>query len=94
MEKSIDIAVLVGSLRKASLNRMMANVLIAQASSPLKLETVEIGHQPEAYVGHANKLFGPNGTLINEDTRKFLSGFMQAFGVWIEADANSTGIGS
>jgi hypothetical protein len=35
MEKSIDIAVLVGSLRKASLNRMMANVLIAQASSPL-----------------------------------------------------------
>ena len=46
MEKFIDIAVLVGSLRKASLNRMIANVLIALASSPLKLEIVEIGHLP------------------------------------------------
>ena len=46
MQKSIDIAVLVGSLRKASLNRMMAHALIALASAPLTLEIVEIGHLP------------------------------------------------
>lgn len=184
MERSVDVAVLVGSLRKASFNRMMANVLIALAPAPLKLEIVEIGDlplynqdsenqppaswtrfrerirsanavlfvtpeynrsvpaalknaldvgsrpygksawsgkpgavvsvspgaiggfganhhlrqslvflnvpampQPEAYIGHADKLFDTNGNLTNEDTRKFLNGFMQAFGSWVAANS-------
>ncbi len=37
-----QIAVFVGSLRKESFNRKMANVLIALAPEPLKLEIVEI----------------------------------------------------
>jgi chromate reductase len=40
------VAVLVGSLRKASLNRKMAKVLIAMAPSPLELGIVEIGALP------------------------------------------------
>ena len=38
-----DVAVIVGSLRKASLNRKMANALAALAPAELKLEIVEIG---------------------------------------------------
>jgi chromate reductase, NAD(P)H dehydrogenase (quinone) len=40
------IGVIVGSLRKQSLNRKMAQALIALAPAPLKLEIVEIGHLP------------------------------------------------
>jgi len=38
-----DVAVIVGSLRKASLNRKTANALAGLAPASLKLETVEIG---------------------------------------------------
>ncbi|HTI88080.1 MAG TPA: NADPH-dependent FMN reductase [Alphaproteobacteria bacterium] len=41
-----NIAVLVGSLRKDSLNRKMANALIELAPSSLKLQIVEIGQLP------------------------------------------------
>jgi chromate reductase len=41
-----DVAVLVGSLRKESLNRKMARALIAIAPPSLKLEIVEIGQLP------------------------------------------------
>ena len=40
------IAVLVGSLRKGSLNRKMANALVALAPGSLKLDIVEIGDLP------------------------------------------------
>jgi chromate reductase, NAD(P)H dehydrogenase (quinone) len=39
-----QVAVLVGSLRKESLNRKVAHALIELAGSPLKLEIVEIGN--------------------------------------------------
>jgi chromate reductase, NAD(P)H dehydrogenase (quinone) len=182
MEKPINVCVLVGSLRKASINRMLANALISLAPSSLKLDIVEIGQlpffdqdletgaspaswtafrqrvkaadavlfvtpeynrsvpavlknaldvgsrpygssvwdrkpgaivsgspsaiggfganhhlrqslvflnvptmqQPEAYVGHADKLFDEHGKLNSDGTRKFLQQFMQAFANWIE----------
>ena len=40
--------------------------------------------QPEAYVGHADKLFDEHGKLVNDGTRKFLQEFMQAFASWVE----------
>src|SRR5229473_6250866 len=40
--------------------------------------------QPESYLGGADKLFDTEGKLINDVTRKFLQGFMQAFAQWIE----------
>jgi chromate reductase len=174
--------VLVGSLRKASFNRMLASALISLAPSSMKLETIEIGQlpfynqdieidpppapwtafrqrvkaadavlfvtaeynrsvpavlknaldvgsrpygasvwdrkpgaivssspgaigafganhhlrqslvflnmptlqQPEAYVGHVDKLFDEDGKLTSDGTRKFLQEFMQAFVNWIE----------
>src|SRR6266478_5395020 len=182
MEKPMNVCVLVGSLRKASFNGMLANALIWLAPSSLKLDIVDIGQlpfynqdletdpppapwtafrqrvkaadavlfitpeynrsvpavlknpldvgsrpygssvwdrkpgavvsgspgaigafganhhlrqslvflnvptmqQPEAYVGHADKLFDEQGKLVNDGTRKFLQEFMQAFASWAE----------
>jgi chromate reductase, NAD(P)H dehydrogenase (quinone) len=42
----MNVCVLVGSLRKASFNRMLANALISLAPSSMKLDIVEIGQLP------------------------------------------------
>lgn len=39
---------------------------------------------PEAAVGNALSLFDPEGRLINDSTRGFLTGWGQAFTAWIE----------
>jgi chromate reductase len=39
--------------------------------------------QPEAYIGGAAKLFGANGEIENESTRKFLISFMSSFAEWV-----------
>ena len=39
--------------------------------------------QPEAYVGGVGNLFSPDGELINDGTRDFLTQFMSAFAEWI-----------
>src|SRR5450755_3232221 len=46
MDKIRDVAVLVGSLRKDSLNRKVANTLAELAPSALKLSIIEIGQLP------------------------------------------------
>lgn len=186
MERTRDVAVFVGSLRKDSINRKVANALVEVAPAALTLSIIEIGHlpiynqdvdesppqawtqfreriraadavlfvtpehnrsvpaalknaidvgsrpygknawngkpgavvsaspgniggfganhhlrqslvflnvpampQPEAYLGGADKLFDANAKLINDGTRTFLHGFMQAFAAWIEANGNS-----
>ena len=44
--RSSNVAVLVGSLRKASLNRKLANALVELAPPELKLRSVELGDLP------------------------------------------------
>lgn len=46
MDKTIDVAVIVGSLRKGSVNRMVAQALIELAPKNLALSIVEIGDLP------------------------------------------------
>lgn len=46
MSKKFKIAFLVGSLRKGSFNRMVANALIARAPADFDCEIVEIGDLP------------------------------------------------
>jgi chromate reductase len=186
MDAVRDVAVLVGSLRKDSINRKVANALAELAPSSLKLSIIEIGHlplynqdgdasppaawtefrtrvkaaaavifvtpehnrsvpaalknaldiasrpygqsawngkpgavvsaspggiggfganhhlrqslvflnvpampQPEAYIGGADKLFDAGGKLVNDGTRTFLHGFMQAFTAWVAANAKA-----
>jgi chromate reductase, NAD(P)H dehydrogenase (quinone) len=45
--------------------------------------------QPEAYLGHADKLFDASGKLVNDATRTFLQDFMHAFDAWITANTKS-----
>ena len=44
MDKIHDVAVIVGSLRKGSLTRHVANALAGLAPATLKLSIIEIGH--------------------------------------------------
>jgi chromate reductase len=46
MDKTMNVCVLVGSLRKASFNGMLANALISLAPSSMKLDIVELGQLP------------------------------------------------
>ncbi len=46
MSKTYDVAVIVGSLRKDSINRKVANALADLAPAPLKLSIIEIGDLP------------------------------------------------
>lgn len=46
MDMPMNVCVLVGSLRKASFNGMLAKALISLAPPSLKLDIVEIGHLP------------------------------------------------
>jgi chromate reductase len=182
MDKSMNVCGLVGSLRKASFNGMLANALISLAPPSMRLDIVEIGQlplynedlesaappapwtmfrrrikaadavlfvtpeynrsvpaalknaldvgsrpygssvwdrkpgaivsaslgaigafganhhlrqslvflnvptmqQPEAYLGHVDKLFDEHGKLVNDGTGKFLREFMLAFANWVE----------
>jgi chromate reductase len=42
--------------------------------------------QPEAYLGHVDKLFDEQGKLAGDGTRKFLQEFMQSFAHGVEAN--------
>jgi chromate reductase len=75
MAKTIDVAVLVGSLRKDSINRMAANALIELAPAELRLGIVEIGQlqlynqdlddQPPAeWTAFRERIAGSNAVLF------------------------------
>jgi chromate reductase len=46
MEKPVNVCGVVGSLRKVSLNRMLANTLMSLAPTSMRLDIVEIGQLP------------------------------------------------
>jgi chromate reductase len=41
---------------------------------------------PEAYIGNAASLLGPDGRLVNESTRDFLRKFAEAFARWVDTN--------
>jgi chromate reductase len=46
MNTTYDVVVLVGSLRKDSINRKVANAIVELAPASPKLSIIEIGHLP------------------------------------------------
>lgn len=61
-----------------------ANHHLRQSLAFLNMPTLQ---QPEAYIGAAQTLFGEDGKLKNDDTRKFLSTFAEKFADWIDRNA-------
>jgi chromate reductase, NAD(P)H dehydrogenase (quinone) len=59
-----------------------ANHHLRQSLVFLNVPTMQ---QPEAYLGGADKFFDAQGKLVNDGTRKFLQGFLEAFSAWIAA---------
>ena len=62
-----------------------ANHHLRQSLVFLNVPTLQ---QPEAYIGHADKLFDDQGKLTNDGTRKFLADFLAAFDKFIAANAS------
>ena len=52
---------------------------------------VPVMPQPEAYIGGAANLFGPDGAITNDTTREFVTKFLAAFAQWIERNTASKG---
>jgi chromate reductase len=70
----------VVSVSPGAIGGFGANHHLRQSLVFLNVPTMQ---QPEAYIGGASKLFDDKGQMTNEDTRKFLQGFMEAFARWI-----------
>jgi chromate reductase len=70
----------VVSASPGSIGGFGANHHLRQSLSCLNVFTLS---QPEAYISQVASLFNAEGTLINEDTRQFLTKFMNAFASWI-----------
>jgi chromate reductase len=74
----------IASVSPSAIGAFGANHHLRQSLVFLNMPTLQ---QPEAYIGHADQLFGPDGALTNDGTRKFLQSFMQAFGDWVAVTA-------
>jgi chromate reductase len=58
-----------------------ANHHLRQSLVFLNVPTMQ---QPEAYLGHADKLLDAQGKVSNADSRKFLSGIIDGFAHWVD----------
>lgn len=57
-----------------------ANHHLRQALVFVNMPTMQ---QPEAYIGHASKLFDDTGAITNDSTKVFLTKFVEAFAEWV-----------
>ena len=73
--------VAVVSVSLGAIGAFAANHALRQSFVFLNMPAMQ---QPEAYIGHAAKLFNDQGELVAEDTREFLGKFLHAFAQWIE----------
>ncbi|MFC3196298.1 NADPH-dependent FMN reductase [Parapedobacter deserti] len=71
----------VVSVSPSAIGAFGANHHLRQTLAYLNVPTMA---QPEAYIGQANELFGENGDLVKDTTKKFLQDFMEAFARWVE----------
>jgi chromate reductase len=71
----------VVSVTQGVLGAFGANHHLRQSLVFLDMPTLQ---QPELYIGAAGKLFDDQDRLANDDTRKLLTKFIDAFAAWIE----------
>jgi chromate reductase, NAD(P)H dehydrogenase (quinone) len=71
----------VVSVSPGSMGAFGANHHLRQSLVFLDMPTLQ---QPEAYIGHADKLFDAAGALVNASTREFCAKFLGSFDAWIK----------
>ncbi|MFL5563342.1 MAG: NADPH-dependent FMN reductase [Gemmatimonadaceae bacterium] len=71
----------VVSVSPGAIGAFGANHHLRQSLVFLDMPTLQ---QPEVYLGGVAKLVDQEGNVINEDTKKFLTGFLEKFAGWIE----------
>jgi len=74
------------SVSPGAMGAFGANQHVRQMLVFLNVPTLQ---QPEAYIGHADKLFDQQGRIAIESTREFLERFMQSFADWIATNAKN-----
>ncbi|MDR3372415.1 MAG: NAD(P)H-dependent oxidoreductase [Ancalomicrobiaceae bacterium] len=74
----------VVSISPGGIGGFGANHHLRQSLVFLNVPTLQ---QPEMYLGRVDTLLDASGALIDEQTRVFLSGFLQTFSGWIAANA-------
>jgi chromate reductase len=73
--------VAVDSVSPGAIGAFGANHALRQSFVFLNMPAMQ---QPEAYIGHAAKLFDDKGEFVADATRELMSNFLQAFAQWIE----------
>lgn len=65
-----------------------ANQHLRQSLVSLNMPTLQ---QPEAYIGHVDKLFDASGEFVNPSSREFCAKFLKAFDEWIKRQTRDGG---
>ncbi len=73
----------VVSVSPGQLGAFGANHILRQSLVFLNMPAMPA---PEAYISNASQLFGPDGSLTNPGTVEYMTKFMNAFLLWIEAN--------
>jgi chromate reductase len=71
----------VVSVSPGAMGGFGANHHLRQSLVFLDMPTLQ---QPEAYIGHADMLFSPEGSVVDPKTGDFLSKIMADFAAWID----------
>ena len=78
----------VVSVSPGAMGGFGANHHLRQSLVFLNMPTLQ---QPEAYIGHADALFAPDGSLAQVKTHEFLASIMASFATWISQVAGPAG---
>jgi chromate reductase len=76
----------VVSVSPGAIGGFGANHHLRQSLVFLDVPTLQ---QPEAYIGGAAALFDDAGNIVKEDTKKFLTKFLETFAAWVETNAKA-----
>jgi len=71
----------VVSVSPGAMGAFGANQHLRQSLVFLDMPTLQ---QPEAYIGHADKLFDAAGVFVNASTGEFCAKFLRSFDAWIK----------
>lgn len=72
-----------GAIVSSSMSPLGASVANHALRQPMVFLNIYMMQQPEAYIGNSWELFDEQHNLKNEDTRKFLKGWVDAFAEWV-----------